>query len=181
MQLAREGQLDALVGLRRDDGANDGDVYKWLCAAADFGHDAVDAMSDFLEWSSLRYDDDGYVQAAAHWELARAYLLGEELEVSLELASKHLEHFIDTFTLEDLEDGSCIPGDADEVRARLEGEALAILQRALTPNPYREARRRLERFQRLKEIGSVPKVILQNEAKLLMDAMAALIGDDGPD
>ena len=49
---------------------------------------------------------------------------------------------------------------------RLDPDAYAVLEKGLTPDLYRAVVR--ERLRRLREIGSVPKAILQNEARLLM-------------
>ena len=68
--LALEGKLEELSALE-----NPRDAYKWLCAAGDFGHEGTeDAVDDLLETSSLRADDSRFEVAAAHWELAVAYL-----------------------------------------------------------------------------------------------------------
>lgn len=179
VRLAREGKLDSLFEsyrLNEDEGARE--LYKWLSVAEDFGHDASEEISDLLETSSLRYDDDGYEQAGVHWELARAYLLGEQaLPADVALAEKHLDRWREPFVLEELKTGSCIPSDAPEIRAMLEGDALSMFEGAIAPDPHREALRRMERVHRLREIGSVPRVILQHEAELLMEALHEWIGD----
>ena len=101
-ELARDGDLDALyeqMDLKTESNA-DRDVYKWLCCAADFGHDADDLIGDVLEVSSLRYDDDGYEQAAAHWELGVAYLLESDgLTFNAAHARKNLETALAQFSL----------------------------------------------------------------------------------
>jgi hypothetical protein len=80
---ARAGEFDALFGLfeQLDDRAEDLDelAYKLLNVAADFGHtEAADWMDDLLGGSSLRYDDDRFMQGNAHFELGLAYLRGAD-------------------------------------------------------------------------------------------------------
>ena len=131
VELARKGDLAAICDLMDLDSSSsaDRDVYKWLCAAEDFGHDADDAIEDVLEVSSLRYDDDGYVQAAAHWELARAYLLGDEgLPVDLTLAEKHLEAGVAEYTVEEINAGTGQSYDVNAVYEQLSGKAKALLK-----------------------------------------------------
>lgn len=93
---ARHGELDAVVGLLADSGGKDEDLdelaYKLFCVASDCGHEeAADLIDDLLEASSLRYDDDQFVQGNAHFELALAYLRGSDgLPADPELAREHL-------------------------------------------------------------------------------------------
>lgn len=82
VQLARDGELEAVSGLL-DSGGKDEDLdelaYKLFWVASDFGHEeAEDLIDDLLEASSLRYDDDQFVQGNAHFELALAYLRGSD-------------------------------------------------------------------------------------------------------
>lgn len=93
VQMARDGELEALHDLAGTPGVADRDVYKWLCAAEDFGHDeAAEYAESVVETSSLRYDDDGIEVAAARFELALAYLTGDDgLPHRLDLAHRQLD------------------------------------------------------------------------------------------
>jgi hypothetical protein len=80
------------------DAADDGEeavalAYKWLCIAADHGHDEADDMiEDLLNGSMLAYDDDRVVVGSIHFELGLAYLRGAEgLPADHELGRGHLE------------------------------------------------------------------------------------------
>ena len=92
--MARRGELDALAALADggQGGANDAQAYKWLAAAADFGHARAEAMmKSLLEITALRYDDDGLLVGLMHHELGLAYLGGcEGLPNNLRLARQHL-------------------------------------------------------------------------------------------
>jgi TPR repeat protein len=130
-ELARNGDVEALFALMDLDSSTDKDriAYKWLCAASDFGHEeADDYIDDLLEVSSLRYDDDGYEVAAAHWELAVAYLAGEEgLPHDLVLASKHLDEAFRLHDLDAIAAGTGERYEADQVLARLMDDARKLL------------------------------------------------------
>jgi hypothetical protein len=98
---AREGDFDGLFALAdqaRADPEVDADVllYKWLCVAADFGHEEADELiEDLMEVSSLRFDDDGFAVGSAHFELGLAYLSGEDgLPLNLEHGRAHLEEAV---------------------------------------------------------------------------------------
>jgi len=134
-ELARTGNLDALFALMDTESAskNDRTAYKWLAAASDFGHDEAENMiGDVMEVSSLRYDDDAYETAAAHWELAVAYLEGGEgLPFDLALARKHLEEAFRDHDLEGINAGTKESYAAEPVLARLSGDARALLEAAL--------------------------------------------------
>ncbi|MYS86605.1 hypothetical protein [Embleya scabrispora] len=83
VRLARHGELEAVFSLLADSEGKDEDLdelaYKLFCVASDFGHEeAADLIDDLLEASSLRYDDDRFVQGNAHFELALAYLRGSD-------------------------------------------------------------------------------------------------------
>ncbi|MFI1380576.1 hypothetical protein [Embleya sp. NPDC020886] len=96
VRLARHGGPETVSSLLADSGGKEEDldelVYKLLCVASDFGHEeAADLIDDLLETSSLRYDDDGFVQGNAHFELALAYLRGSDgLPADPEKAREHL-------------------------------------------------------------------------------------------
>jgi len=133
--LARKGNLDALFGLMDLDSSspNDRDAYKWLCAAADFGHEeANDLIDDVMEVSSMRYDDDQYETAAAHWELAAAYLEGADgLPRDLALAKNHLADAFRIHDLDGINAGTNEKYSAKPLLARLDGDAKALLASAL--------------------------------------------------
>lgn len=94
IELARRGDMDALVALADGGGggANDAQAYKWLVAAADFGHlRAQVLMNSLLETTSLRFDDDGLVVGTMHHELGLSYASTcESLPHNLYLARRHL-------------------------------------------------------------------------------------------
>lgn len=66
--------------------------------------------------------------------------------------------------------------DADHMLERVDGEAFEVLRRGLDGDPYQAVIRRVERLRRLREIGSVPRVVLRGEEELLMEAVRELIG-----
>ncbi len=137
--LAREGDLDALFGLMDVDSktTNDRLAYKWLCVASDFGHgDAAALIDDVLEVSSLRYDDDQYETAAAHWEIASAYLEGiEGLPVDLGLAKKHLREAFGRHDLATINAGTNESYSPAKLLLKLTGDAWTVLQKALVNMP----------------------------------------------
>lgn len=131
---AKEGTLSALTALA-DIGPNGArNAYKWLSAALDFGHKASQQeIEDLYEWSDLSRDDDQYESAAAHWELAIAYLEGAQgLPRNLKLAQKHLqEAFKRHKTLEEICSGT---GESYEIKPlldRLDQEACRVLRDAV--------------------------------------------------
>ena len=101
-QMAIEGDIEELMELiaggvdgapeDEDDGERDRLVYKWLVVASDFGHPpADDYLVDWLEGSSLRFDDDNFATGHTHWELGLAYLAATEgLPRDLERGRAHL-------------------------------------------------------------------------------------------
>jgi hypothetical protein len=179
--LAREGDLNGLVSCVRSRGGPhvDRDLYRWLCAAADFGHEEADDMiSDLLEHGSLRYDDDGWEQAAAHWELAIAYLRGADgFDCDLELGEVHLDLAFrfrpGREVLEQINAGTNERFSANDAKDGMTGEARRVLESALDGDPKRRLRHVLERVERLKEV-SAPQIILENERTLLRDALTML-------
>ena len=141
-ELARAGKIDALYerafvkyapGAKKSKKPSDRDAYKWLNAALDFGHKkAGPAIDDIMEVTDLRYDDDGYEVAAAHWELAAAYLEGADgLPLDLKLAKKHLAEAFRTFDLGDIRAGTLEKYDAKPLLARLTGPAKKLLEGAM--------------------------------------------------
>ncbi|MBO6939366.1 MAG: hypothetical protein JJ863_30630 [Deltaproteobacteria bacterium] len=177
------GNIDALWALMDLDSSSDADrqAYKWLCVASDFGHrEADERIGDVLEVSSLRYDDDGYEQASAHFELGLAYLEGGEgLPEDLRLARQHLEEAFDAHTIEQIMAGTARHYDMDAIRARLDEWSLAELERALTfpTDPYRAVGRHADRLRRLRELNA-PAVIRQHEAAMLREAVDAVLALD---
>lgn len=127
---AREGNVDALRAMADNNARkkNDAAAYKWLCVAADHGHEAAaGAAIDVLEQSSLRYDDDGLIQGQTHWELACSYFEGTDgFAQSDEHATSHLKT------------AARIAGaqfnkryKPDELMRRLKGVSRTALERAL--------------------------------------------------
>lgn len=73
-------------------GDADLEAYRWLLAAADFGHNINAVESDMFELTSLHDGDDAATQFYTHLDLSRAYLLGSDgLPLDLSLAEKHLK------------------------------------------------------------------------------------------
>lgn len=93
-ELARRGDLEALAALADGGGGgyNDAQAYKWLSAAADFGHARAEAMANgLLEATSLRFDDGGLLVGQMHHELGLSYLGAcEGWPHNLQWARKHL-------------------------------------------------------------------------------------------
>ncbi|MBP9207570.1 MAG: hypothetical protein KBG28_26635 [Kofleriaceae bacterium] len=140
LAMARAGKVDAIVASCDLDADGDADrlAYKWLVVASDLGHKkkAVAAIGDVLEWSSLRYDDDGYETASAHWELAVAYLEGSAgLSVDLRRARAHLEDAFRLHDLDGLSSGTSRRYSAAPVLRRLSGKAKALLEDLLAQAP----------------------------------------------
>ncbi len=170
--LARRGRMKALMSLE-----NPRDAYKWLCAAGDFGHDEADEyVSDLLEGTALRFDDGGHEVAAAHWELASAYLEGTDgLPRDLQRAAQHLEQaFAHHRTLEALNAGLRAPYSADALRERLPDDARAVLEDGLAGNDFNRAARQVEELRHLLHLGHVPTVIVNGARRALRRTVAAL-------
>lgn len=93
-EMARRGELDALAALADNDPKknNDALAYKWLEAAADYGHFRAEVLVKHLrDNSSLRYDDDELVVGWMHHELGLAYLSGcDGLPEHPQFARRHL-------------------------------------------------------------------------------------------
>jgi hypothetical protein len=172
--LARDGDLDAIFALTRE--GRDRDAYKWLSAALDFGHDDDDLVGDVLETTSMRFDDSGFERGAAHWELAVAYLEGDDgLPRDLALAAAHLDEVFSFGpgrpVLASINAGTSEAYDAEAVLARLDGDARALLERKLAGDRAGRVRYLVERVERLREVRA-PAVIIDAEASLLRDALA---------
>lgn len=92
--LAKKGDVDSILQLANSNTEVEHDrlTYKWLLLAKDFGHaNADDAMSEFLEFSTLRYDDEQIEKATAQCELGLDYLAGRAgVPHSKDLAVRHL-------------------------------------------------------------------------------------------
>lgn len=133
--LARAGKVEALFALCDLDSStsNDRDAYKWLNAAFDFGHKkAAERIDDVMEVSSMRYDDDAYEVAAAHWELGTAYLEGKDgLPLDLALAKNHLGEAFRVHDLEGIRSGTQVKYDVKPLLKRLTGDAKKLLDSAL--------------------------------------------------
>jgi hypothetical protein len=178
-EAARRGDLDAIFELMDQDGAEDNDrlAYKWLCAAADFGHEEADErLGDLLETSSLRYDDDGFIVAFAHWELGVAYLAGDHgLAVDLALGDKHLNEALSRHSLDMVSGSAGEPSAAAIVRDRLSPEALHLFEFHLGDGDlYRRVTDRIARVERLRACKA-PEVIVAHERGLLLVALDALL------
>jgi hypothetical protein len=182
------GNVDALFAMMDLDSSSDADrqAYKWLCVASDFGHREADLrVSDVLEVSSLRYDDDGYEQASAHFELGLAYLEGGEgLPEDLRLARRHLAEAFDAHTIEQIMAGTARSYDMDAIKARLDEWSLEELERALAfpTDPYRAVGRHADRLRQLRELNA-PTIIRQREAQMLRESVDAVLalGDEPAD
>jgi hypothetical protein len=174
-ELARRGDVEALRLLGHERG-QDRLAYKWLCVASDLGfEDADDALGDLLETSDLRYDDDGYERAAAHWELAVAYLAGEEgLSRDLAKAREHLEQAFEHHALDAINAGTGQRYDALAVLARLDPDARRLLSFHVGGGDrYRRVVIRLGRVRRLEECRA-PEVIIDHEVELLREEASEL-------
>jgi hypothetical protein len=110
------------------------DAYKWLCVAYDFGHEkAASAIEDVLEVSNLRYDDDGFEVAAAHWEHGVAYLEGKDaLPCDLVRAREHLANAFRQHDLAAIRAGTLEKYDSKPLQKRLTEQAKQLLADALT-------------------------------------------------
>jgi hypothetical protein len=132
---ARSGDLEALRVLT---GPDDRLSYKWLQAAADAGYGVTDQLARLFETSSLRDDVDHYQVAAAHWELATAYLEGSEgLPVDLQLAQRHLEKAFERHDLASINARTRSRYSPATLLLKLTGEAWKTLEAALTGIPDR--------------------------------------------
>lgn len=170
---ARNGNLDSLYSIMDCNSltTNDRDAYKWLWAAKDFSSKKVDLIiSDLIEVSSLRHDDDGYERALAHWELAIDYLEGGEgLPIDFEYAKKHLRIASRHIDLKDL---------AQHVIPRLTNEARTTLEVNFTSNnPFNELIRYVNRVNHLRKLDA-PKIIVENEKKLLRETFELFLKED---
>ena len=132
LELAREGDLDALLELAytdvadaADSGEADALAFKWLTVALDFGHTAAeDMIADLFESTSLRYDDDQFVAGETHLELGVAYLRGSDgLAKDLIKARAHLEQADECGYPASIEGGETVLA---EYRGSLSGDALAV-------------------------------------------------------
>lgn len=123
-KLAKAGDVDGLMDLADgDDG--DGEAYKWLQAAVDFGHEeAQERIDDLLSNSSLHDDDDQFVTGNAHLELGMAYSTGSEgLPKDLDLAKRHFKQAVECGYPDSVTGSEEILRD---MREKLDGEALKV-------------------------------------------------------
>lgn len=183
--LARAGKLDALFAMIDQDPAskNDRNAYKWLWAACDFGHEeAEDLISDVLEVSSMRYDDSGFETAAAHWELAVAYLEGTDgLPRDLDLARQHLERAFEHHrTLEEINSGAGETYSSRELLERLPDAARRVLEAGIAGDDYGRAIKHVETVRRLVE-AQAPSVMIEDERRALREVVASLCPPLGAD
>lgn len=80
----------------------------------------------------MRYDDDAYETAAAHWELAAAYLEGADgLPLDLKQAKTHLARAFELHDLDGINSGTGEKYSARPLLKRLSGPAKAVLESAL--------------------------------------------------
>jgi TPR repeat protein len=150
-------------------------AYKWLCAAADFGHEEADELiGDLFEVSSLRYDDSRYETAAAHWELAVAYLEGQEgLPLDLRRADQHLTRAFEQHTLDAINGALGQQYSSDGLLGRLPGDAKQLLERHLSGDLHNRVINLVSRVRRLREINA-PEAMIAAEQKSLRQAADAL-------
>lgn len=173
-ELARTGDLKALFAIADLEAAtsNDRKAYKWLNAASDFGHRRASSyISDVLEVTSLRYDDSGAEQAAAHWELATSYLEGTDgLPRDLRLAKKHLKRTFERFSsLEEINQCVSDKYDATPLLDRLHEDSRVVLAHALGGGyEHERALRYLKQIPRLIEL-SAPTVIVDDTRRRLRE------------
>ncbi|MBA4867197.1 hypothetical protein H1V43_39145 [Streptomyces sp. PSKA54] len=133
---ARAGDLDGLFSLDAAAGSEARDLdelaYKLLSVAADFGHaEADDLIEDLLECSSLRYDDDRFVQGNAHFELGLAYLMGADgLPADPDKSRAHLKKAHECQWPFHVQQGESL---LDEARALLTAPQLAVFEEIYRP------------------------------------------------
>jgi hypothetical protein len=128
-QLADEGLLEPLLALRT---TSERLAYKWLYVAGDLGHAAADPHVAKL----LRDDAEGYQKAAAHWELACAYLEGTDgLPVDLVRARHHLERAFAKHDLASINAALGASYSPAKLLLKLQGDAWTVLQTALVNIP----------------------------------------------
>jgi hypothetical protein len=178
-EAARSGDLDGIFELMDQDGAEDNDrlAYKWLSAAADFGHEeAEERLDDLLEVSSLRYDDDGFIVAFAHWELGVAYLAGDHgLAVDLALGDKHLTEALSRHSLDMVSGPAGEPSGPAAIRERLSPGALQLFEFHLGGGDlYRRVLDRLGSVRYLRDCKA-PEIVVEHEQTLLRSALDALV------
>lgn len=126
---ARLGNLDALYALVDEDDDGSLAAYKWLCAARDFGHAKASKLASDVLDACDEFDDDGFEQAHAHWELAVAYLEGGDgLPKHLDHARSHL-----AFAAKLLGRELASQCDAKGVRKRLADDAREVLDGFFPP------------------------------------------------
>ncbi len=132
---AREGNVAALAALADDGRARE--AWLWLCASDDAGHDDARGCLDDLLESDFRHDDDGYERAAAHWELAVAYLEGTRgLSRDVSLASKHFLLALSVHsTFQALSSGTDVGPSPEALLARADDAGAAVLRALVSRAP----------------------------------------------
>ncbi len=170
-KIAKKGELEPLRALASDgnDAAAARLAYKWLTVAVDFGHeDAEDEAEEMLDAKAIGGDDDGAHAGAAHWELAAAYLAGDEgLPAKLELAQRHLRAAFDRHDLAGINRVLGTSYDASGLLARLSGKAKDLLAFELAGgDPARAVTERLALVEKLVSIKA-PAAMLAGQKKLL--------------
>src|SRR5262249_25414944 len=124
--------------------------------------------------------DSGWEQAAAHWELAIAYLEGTDgVPRNRELAATHFDEAFQRRPgrerLASINAGTGERYDADVILARLADDARALLEQKLGWDRVAEVRFRFERVERLVEVHA-PEVLIEAEVELLREAADAAGG-----
>jgi TPR repeat protein len=113
----------------------DGDAYRWLLVAADYGHAAGETSArEMLSTSLLR--DDPEIAGLAHLDLGEWYLTGKNgLPRDLERGRKHLERAKELVDLELAVDSF------SSSRKKLPPDAAAVLD-AIFPAPAKKQKKR---------------------------------------
>jgi hypothetical protein len=127
--LADQGDVEPLLALRT---TSERLAYKWLYVAGDLGHAEADPHVATL----LAADTGGHEKAAAHWELACAYLEGTDgLPVDLVRAKHHLERAFAKHDLASINQALGASYSPAKLLLKLQGDAWTVLQTALVNIP----------------------------------------------
>lgn len=172
--LARDGAVDALFAYAATDAYA---AYFWLLVAQDFGHpEAADRLGDIEEcYDDFKYDDDGGERVSLHWALGEAYLRGARgLEPNVVRGIEHLAEYLDA-----ADPGVDAPGALRDLAASLSADARSAIEACIDAQPFRAARRRVDRAQRfyelLREGAQIPSVIVEAELEgLVADAQTVV-------
>lgn len=131
-------------------------AWYWLIVAEDFGHDTDTTIDDLENSTSLHYDHDAW-----NWvllDLIEAYCNGDVVERNLHRAAAHLETYLESGPIDELE----------ALLERLDDQATELVESKIGKAPFRRIRHQLRRLERLHALNA-PAVILQNEAQSLED------------